>query len=337
MQIIRLAAAGNFWDVETHAITRYYSMRLTLCYRRRMIFPAKTIGALRSHSASTVANRQQWKLTLLTPVLNQTPNAHQGLRAHPVKYAQLLRDIQTMRGEVYREYEPIAAQLLGDGRHYDPLDEKSWHIVLHTPTGYILGSSRYRVIEDRFEDLAVSHSALASSPEYGPLLKTAVQHHIGQAISSGVRYGEAGMWALRPEARCSTAAVTIALATFAVAKALGGGLGITTATTRHGSSAILQRLGGSTFPDLPSYYEPKYGCVIEILHFDSADLDARYQLRMERVEKELARCDIICATSYEENCPARDLSSRTTADLLALGRHVAAPNSSVTLHSRTLS
>jgi hypothetical protein len=301
-----------------------------------MTSPEQTVDTLRSHSASTVAHGQQWNVTLLAPALDWPPNTCEGFSVDPDKHAQILRDIQIMRGEVYREYEPIAAALLSDGRHYDPLDEKSWHVALHTPAGYILGSSRYRVIENAFEDLAVSRSALASSPEYGPLLKTAVERHIQQAISSGVQYGEAGMWALRPEARCSTAAVTIALSAFALAKALGGGLGITTATTRHGSSAILQRLGGSTFTELPSYYEPKYGCTIEVVHFDSANLHPRYQARMRRVEEELASCDRIGARSCREDCPSGDPSSQTTADLLALGRRLAASTSSVPRHSQTL-
>lgn len=311
-------------------------MRLILCCRRNMTSPDQTVDTLRSHSASTTAHGPQWKVTLLAPALHEAPNRYEGFSVDPVKHAQILRDVQFMRGEVYREYEPIAAELLSDGRHRDPLDEKSWHVVLHTPAGHILGSSRYRVIENGFEDLAVSHSALASSPEYGPLLKAGVERHIQQAISSGVQYGETGMWALRPEARCSTAAVTIALAAFALAKALCSGLGVTTATTQHGYSAILQRLGGSTFPNLPAYYEPKYGCMVEVVHFDSANLHPRYQARMRRVEEELASCDKICAQSRREDCSAGDPSSQTTADLLALGRHLAASTSPAPLYSQSL-
>lgn len=108
-------------------------------------------GARWKEEPSTADHGPQWKVTLLAPALHQAPNTHDGFSVDPEKHAQMLRDIQAMRGDVYREYEPIAAQLLSDGRHYGPLDEKSWHIVLHTPAGYILGSSRYRVIESGFE------------------------------------------------------------------------------------------------------------------------------------------------------------------------------------------
>lgn len=232
-----------------------------------------------------------------------------------------------MRGEVYREYDPIAAELLPDGRHYDPLDQQCWHIALHTSAGYILGSSRYRVIENGFEELSVSGSALAFSQEYGPSLKTAVERHIQRAALSDIQYGEAGMWALRAQARCSTAAVTIALMTFALAKALGGGSGITTATTRHGSSTILQRLGGSTFPGLPPYYEPKYGCVIQVVHFDSVNLNTRYRSRMRRAEEELVNCDVICAATPGASNELRS-HFQAPVDLLQLSKHMHLANCS---------
>jgi hypothetical protein len=283
---------------------------------------------------------QSWRMTLLAPGYGESPNSCKRVLADETrtavdaeKHTKILRSIQSMRGEVYREYDPIAAELLSDGRHYDPLDDQSWHIVLHTPAGYILGSSRYRIIENGFEQLAVSRSALAFSLEYGSLLKSAVECHIQQALLSGIRYGEAGMWALRPEVRCSTAAVTLVLMTFALAAALGGGLGITTATTRHGSSSILQRLGGSTFPGLPSYYEPKYGCMIEIVQFDSANLDSRYRGRMRRVEAELANCDVICTAARRDSATVDHSSSRTVLDLLALGKHVAMSSAPAPLYS----
>ena len=322
-------ARGNFWDVESGTQPDELEYTANFVRRGSMISLAQIVPTLDSRSALTGAGdvqshageSQKCTVTLLAPTLRETPTVWGRTVLDGEKHTNVLRDIQAMRGEVYREYDPIAAALLNDGRHCDPLDEQSWHIVLHSPMGYILGSSRYRVIGNGFEELAVSRSALASS-EYGPLLKAAVQRHIQQAISSGVQYGEAGMWALRPEARCSTAAVTIALLSFALAKALGGGLGITTATTRHGSSSILQRLGGATFPGLPSYYEPKYGCTIEVLHFDSAKLGLRYRDRMRKAEEELTSCKIICAPACRDN--AADFSSpRTTLDLLELRNHVA--------------
>jgi hypothetical protein len=63
---------------------------------------------------------------------------------------------------------------------------------------------------------------------------------------------------------------------------LGGGIGIATATRRHGSSSILRRLGGRPLviqgTELPSYYDPQYGCEMEILRFDSEEPNPRYEV-----------------------------------------------------------
>ena len=67
---------------------------------------------------------------------------------------------------------------------------------------------------------------------------------------------------------------------YALGEILGGPVGISTATMRHASSAILQKLGGSRLEDagqpLPSYLEPKYGCEMQLLQFDTSNPAPRY-------------------------------------------------------------
>lgn len=236
------------------------------------------------------------KFRILAPTLGEVPDTLLKSSVDARTHSKLIFDIQLLRGNVYREYGPIANQLLPDGRHFQSLDDQSWHVVLENENGRILGCSRYRPAIGGFEQLGACQSALASSRKYGPLLRNAVERQIAHARNRNVHYGEAGMWALRPEVRCSTAAVNVALMTFVLAERLGGGLGITTATTRHHSSSILRRLGGRRLGDLPAYYEPKYGCVIEILHFSMSNLHPQYGNRLEKLKQEVADIEVVCAS-----------------------------------------
>jgi hypothetical protein len=211
----------------------------------------------------------------------------------------MLFDIQVLRGTVYREYGPIAAQLLADGRHYQTADAQSWHIVLHDSNHRLMGCSRYRPVVGGFEQLAASQSAIAHSQRFGPMLRKALEGEIGHARRNQIQFGEVGAWALRSEIRCSTAAINIALMTFVLAESLGGGLGITTATTRHHSASILRRLGGRRLAGLPAYYDPKYGCVIEILHFSSANLDHQFADRVQKLRSEIGQIPVLCGAGRQ--------------------------------------
>ena len=240
---------------------------------------------------------------ILAPSYGDVPDSLAGACLDSRSHANALFDIQVLRGSVYREYGPIAAQLLADGRHYQTVDAQSWHIVLHDSNHRLLGCSRYRPVEGGFEQLGASQSAIAQSQRFGPILRTAVERQIGLARRNGIQYGEVGAWALRPEIRCSTAAVNIALMTFVLAESLGGGLGITTATTRHHSASILRRLGGRRLAELPAYYDPRYGCVIEILQFSSANMDTHFADRVEKLRGEIEKMPIICAAARRKTGP----------------------------------
>jgi hypothetical protein len=108
-----------------------------------------------------------------------------------------------------------------------------------------------------------------------------VESEIELARHRGIAFVEVGGWALVPEWRRSMEALRIALATYSLARTLGGCIGIATATHRHGSSSILRRMGGRPLKaggiDLPSYYDPRYGCDIEALRFDSSDPNPRFE------------------------------------------------------------
>ncbi len=215
-------------------------------------------------------------------------------------HSDLLFDVQMLRGRVYRENPAIAATLLPDGRHWHPIDEQSWHIVLQDMHGVALGCARYRPIHGGFEQLTCSKAAIAMSPITGPLFRSAFAAYSAEARHRGIHYGEAGCWAVSERARCSTAAVNIALMSFALAEWLGGGLGLTTATTRHHSSLILRRLGGKPFAGFAPYYEPAYDCSIELLHFDIRQIEPRYAAKLDEMRAELRRTPVLCPVELPE-------------------------------------
>jgi hypothetical protein len=96
-------------------------------------------------------------------------------------------------------------------------------------------------------------------------------------------------------------AMRIALGAFAFGQLFGGALGITTATVRNHSSSILSRIGGKglTFGDatLPGYYEPQYGCDMEILSFEAEDYDTRYRSKVADLTDQLAMAPVYTATA----------------------------------------
>jgi hypothetical protein len=240
------------------------------------------------------------KFKILAPSAGEVPDAFSRINGCRAEHDRLLSKVQRLRGDVYREYGPVAAQLTSDGRHEQGIDPASWHIVLEDACGDVVGCSRYREIKQGFRQLGASHSPIAPTQRYGQLLRLELENQISSARRRNVQYGEAGAWALRPEIRCSTAAINSVLMTFALAEQLGGGLGVTTATTRHHSAAILKRLGGRRLDGLPAYYDPAYGCHIEIIQFDSATLGPQYAARVERMRAELLDVEVVCPNSRSD-------------------------------------
>lgn len=232
---------------------------------------------------------------ILAPFRSEVPRALAGAQINEQLHSKLIFEIQLVRGLALRELGQISTQLMPDGRHYQAIDFHSWHVVLHNDAGRVLGCARYRLVRGGFEQLGASQSSLAYSHRFGPLLRSAVEHHIGNARRNRVQYGEAGAWALRREIRGTTSAVNIALMTWTLAHHLGSGMGITTATRTNHSASILRRLGARRLADLPAYYEPKYGSVIEILAFDKDHLDERFGARMEKLKAEMCSVPVICA------------------------------------------
>jgi hypothetical protein len=250
------------------------------------------------------------EIVLLAPSMTEIPGCLGAVRTDPEVHGVLLSDLQRLRGRVYLEDGDIRPeQLTIDGLHCQEADARSWHIVLVAVDGSVAGCARFSPHLEPvcYQNLNAARSELAKTDGYR--LEKAVQADIRQAAFRNLHYVEVGGWALAPELRCSTAAVTIALTAFALAERLGGCLGITTATRNHGSASILRRLGGRPIEwegvPLPSYFDPQYNCEMEILRFDSTMRNARYAPRIAELQATLTETPVICLNQSRTSRPAK--------------------------------
>jgi hypothetical protein len=241
------------------------------------------------------------RLFLLAPP-GQLPSHFRQVAADPDLHADLLARVQQFRGQVYLEEGNLAPEdLTTDGRHIQAADAKSWHLFTMNNQDEVEACGRLLPHPENvdFGDLGVAHSALAQSRELGPFLREAVAEEIRVARRRGVQFVEFGGWAVSRRLRCSTEAVRMCLAWYALCQAIGGTIGLATANTGHHCSTILRRMGGRPLAragqPVPSYYEPRYRAELEILRFDSAEPNPRYVAQIERSLHALGTVMVISA------------------------------------------
>lgn len=249
-------------------------------------------------------------LVLLAPAATHVPTAFEAVEVDAARHAALLTTVQHLRGTTYlRDGAITPGQLTTDGCHVQAADDPSWHVVSVRPDGRVMACARFRVhaADAAPESLGVWSSALARSAAWSTRLRDAIESDMTLARLRGVAYAEVGGWAVAEEWRCSTQAATTALSTYALAEALGGCLGITTATVRHCSARILRKLGGRSLqagPDpVPAYFDPQYGCEMEILRFDSRAPGRKYDLHVARLARTLRTMPVVCATPGTARAP----------------------------------
>lgn len=224
------------------------------------------------------------KLVLLAPADAFIPRRFENVEPSASRHEQLMAGLQRLRGKLYLADGAIRShQIAADGRHRLRDDDQAWHVLALDERGEVAGCSRYVAHPNTvgFHRLAVRNAAVASSLEWGTMFRDAVAEDIEAARRRGVAYVEVGGWALTPKLRRTREALRLALATYGLARALGGCIGIATATKRHCSSEILRRIGGRRLNldqiDFPPYYDPQYGCEMEVLRFDSIEPSPRFE------------------------------------------------------------
>jgi hypothetical protein len=122
-----------------------------------------------------------------------------------------------------------------------------------------------------------------------------------QARNMRISFGEVGGWAVAKSHRWTLEPLRIILAMYGLLQLRGGCAGVATATFRHGSAAILRRIGLSSLCEdgeaLPPYYDPHYGCQMEVLRFDSRFPNAKYKDSVNELSNALATAPVYCRDS----------------------------------------
>jgi hypothetical protein len=246
------------------------------------------------------------RLVLLSPEQSRVPSSFVDVETDLSRHQALLAEMQRLRGRLYLQDGAIEPwELSPDKRHQTPADQESWHLLALTAEGEVCGCARYRehAPADPVSKLGVAASPLARSKQWSLSLFSAVNSEIYLARSRNLSFVEVGGWALTDEFRRTPEAVKIALSAYSLARALGGCIGITTATVRHSSASILRRIGGERIQcggvEIPTYYDPRYGCQMVILRFDSAAPNPRYSPWVEELEAQLPFVSVVCAASKE--------------------------------------
>jgi hypothetical protein len=249
------------------------------------------------------------RLVLLAPP-NAPANPHfQNLAVDERYHRRLLADVQRLRGRMYVEDGAISASgLTSDGRHQTPEDERSWHLLMVNPRRGVSACAWYMEHEPgrtTLQGLRVRNCPLASSSDSGRHFHKAVETELARARRDRLRYAEVGGWAVSRQSRCTSEGLILALAAYSLGRIAGGALGLTTATVRHQSSTILRRLGGSSLrahgQTVPSYFDGRYGCDMELLRFDSRRPNARYARLIDVLTAKLAVVPVIAATALQPN------------------------------------
>ncbi len=239
---------------------------------------------------------------LAPPTVGESPFSH--LVNEPSRHGSLLAEAQTLRGSIYLQDGAIQKEeLTCDGRHIQPADDLSWHLLTVNPAGNVTACIRYLAHRPgaAYSELTIPNSVSQQSSTFKAQFRRAVQAELDQAARLGFAYVELGGWVVGEELRCSTEAIRMLLMMFALSRSLGGALALSTATTRHSSAAILRRTGGQSISDgetdLSPYHDTHHNCEMEVLRFDSRFPNPRYAGWIREFTDSLRHIQIISTSS----------------------------------------
>jgi hypothetical protein len=258
------------------------------------------------------------RLVLLAPAATSVTNFFRCKEVDADRHDHLVHEVQRFRGRIYAQDGAIArTQLLSDGRHQTPDDDKGWHMLLLDKAQQVSACALYREHDYpvALEDLRMQRIPLARRAEWRPQVLKAITDELARARRHHLHYVELGGWAVAPECRRTSGPLTMALAVYGFSRRAGGALGMATATFRHCSAVILQRLGGSRFvvgdTTLPPYYDPRYQCMMEILRFDSRRPNPKFVGLIDQLRERLA--DVLVVTRPAPTAGANAAGSTDTA------------------------
>jgi len=245
--------------------------------------------------------RSQTSFAILTPARLTMPEVFRNVDENNRRHTHLLAGMQRLRGSVYEADGAVhRSELTADGRHRISVDDNSWHVLSLDRSGEVVACLRFLEASraSGFDALRVRHAALARSPEHGARFRRAVQREMDRARSTSIGFGEVGGWAVREDHRLTPESLRIVLATYALLEMLGSCSGVATATFRHSSATILRRIGLSTLQmdgqEIPPYHDPQYGCLMQILRFDSRFPNPKYRAWIASLTADLLNSPVVC-------------------------------------------
>jgi hypothetical protein len=199
-------------------------------------------------------------------------------------HAESIRDIQRFRGAIYLADGAIPASALDEeARHRTDGDQEAFHFLLIDSGKTISGAIRLQFNEPSkgMEDSRI-HEVIKRIPnDFRPSYDGALRQFISQVQGSDLKLGEVGGWAVKQELRRSIGAIILPLAAWAYCQLAGDAFILATATCRHLSARILTRMGGFALShggqELPPFYDPYYGCEMQLLGFDSRKPNPKYE------------------------------------------------------------
>jgi hypothetical protein len=216
------------------------------------------------------------------------------------RYDHYLHSLQALRARCYLQDGAIhPSQVDREGRFHMEDDLRSWHLLLVDPANQVIGCARYLIQAPSvcFEQLRLQQAPIAKDPLWQPMVRRAIKQDMDWAQAERCAFVELGGWAIAAEWRATKAALYTLLGSYAWGQLIGGCICFCTATVRHNSSAILQRIGAQPFEvagqSIPPYEDPHYGCRMELLRFDSRRLDRRFERIVADMRAQLEQIPVL--------------------------------------------
>ena len=247
------------------------------------------------------------RLVVLAPSKTSDFGVFRNVEDHSERHQHFVHALQRMRGGIYLNDGAVQQdQLLPDGRHQVPEDDSSWHFIMLNPQGQLSACAWYHEFENTVstDELRVRDCPLARSRASRDTFWTAVEGQLARARREGLRVAEVGGWAVAEGSRHTANGLILALGLFSLGRLRGECLGFTTATVRHCSSSILRTLGYKPLEaqgqPVPTYFDPRYGCDMEMLQFDSRRPNARYAGLIEQLREKLANVLVTTMSDFSD-------------------------------------
>lgn len=192
------------------------------------------------------------------------------------EHTRLLHEAQRLRGSIYAAEGAIdRSQLTRSGRHEEAEDYDAWHVLTLDAHGEVSGCMRslqYPATVTLDEMTTLRGCRLAKAPETAMTFRLAFEALTATARRHGRPIGVPGGWAVRDDSRGGTHSFKLVFGIFAIGLAVDFSLALLTATTRHRSASMLRRLGAQPLAyndkEVSRYFEPHYGCDMELLVID---------------------------------------------------------------------